>query len=53
LVARHASELAALARLLHQELNKPNPDALSSVSIDRLEKIGKLAKKIREETKGF
>jgi hypothetical protein len=45
--------LAALAKELREELNKPNVDALSLEGMNRIEKIGKLAKKIRDETKGF
>jgi hypothetical protein len=48
-----AAELAQLAKGLRQELDKPNANPLSAEAITRLEKIEKLAKKIREETKGF
>jgi len=48
-----AAELAALAKGLREELDKPNTNVLSAEVINRLEKIQKLAKKIREETKGF
>ena len=48
-----AAELAALAKGLREELNKPNLSELSAEFMTRLEKIQKLAKKIREETKGF
>jgi hypothetical protein len=48
-----AAELAALAKRLREELDKPNANILSLEVINRAEKIEKLAKKIREETKGF
>ena len=48
-----ATELAALAKDLCKELNKPNADVLSLGIANRVEKIEKLAKKIRDETKGF
>ena len=48
-----AAELAALAKGLREVLNKPNVNVLSLEVINRAEKIEKLAKKIREETKGF
>jgi hypothetical protein len=48
-----AAELAALAKGLREELDKPNVNVLSLEVINRAEKIEKLAKKIREETKGF
>jgi len=49
---RDAAELAALASRLREELSKPNVDALSLESMNRIERIEKLAKKIRDETKG-
>jgi len=48
-----AAELAALAKELRKELDKPNVNVLSLEVRNRLEKIEKLARKIREETKGF
>jgi len=48
-----AAELADLAKGLREELDKPNVNVLSFEVINRAEKIEKLAKKIREETKGF
>ena len=48
-----AAELAELAKGLHEELDKPNANILSADVINRLDKIERLAKKIREETKGF
>jgi len=48
-----AEELAALAKGLREELDKPNVNVLSPQVMNRAEKIEKLAKKIREETKGF
>ena len=48
-----AAELAALAKGLREELDKPNVNVLSPQVMNRAEKIEKLAKKIREETKGF
>jgi hypothetical protein len=48
-----ARELAALAKELREELNRPNATVLSVEVHSRLERIEKLAKKIREETKGY
>jgi len=48
-----AAELAALAKGLREELDKPNVSVLSPEIINRAEKIEKLAKRIRDETKGF
>jgi len=48
-----AAELAALAKGLSEVLNKPSTKVLSLEVIYRAEKIEKLAKKIRDETKGF
>ena len=48
-----AVELATLAKELREELNKPKTDALSPEVVSRAEKIEKLAKKIREETKAY
>jgi len=48
-----AAELAALAKGLSDVLNKPSTKVLSLEVINRAEKIEKLAKKIRDETKGF
>ena len=45
-----AAELAALAKELREELNKPNVNGLSAEIVNRAEKIRKLAKKIRGET---
>ncbi|MGO8818403.1 MAG: hypothetical protein ACLQVG_27485 [Terriglobia bacterium] len=48
-----AAELASMAKALCEELDKPNADVLSLGIVSRMEKIEKLAKKIRDETKGF
>jgi hypothetical protein len=48
-----AAELAVLAKDLCNELDKPNADVLSLGVVTRMERIEKLAKKIRDETKGF
>jgi hypothetical protein len=50
---KDATELAALARQLREELDKPNANALSLDVTNRLERIEKLAKKIRDEMKGY
>ncbi len=47
-----AAALAALAKELREELNKPDA-VLSAEVINRVEKIEKLAKRIRDETKGY
>ena len=48
-----AAELAALAKGLREVLDKPNINVLSPDVINRADKIERLAKKIRDETKGF
>jgi hypothetical protein len=48
-----AAELAALAKGLREILDKPNINVLSPDVINRADKIERLAKKIRDETKGF
>jgi hypothetical protein len=48
-----ATELAALAKGLREVLEKPNASVLSPEVINRADKIEKLARKIREETKGI
>ncbi|MFZ0962524.1 MAG: hypothetical protein WAO35_16640 [Terriglobia bacterium] len=48
-----AAELAALAKELREELDKPNANALSPDNMNRIEKIEKLAKRIRDEMKGY
>ena len=48
-----AAELASLAKELREELNKPNVNVASLEIVSRAEKIEKLAKRIRDETKGF
>ena len=50
---RDAAELAALARQLREELDKPNVTTLSAGCIYRLDKIEKLARKIRDELKAY
>ena len=48
-----ASELADMANGLRDELNKTNINILSVDVIHRAEKIEKLARKIKEEAKGY
>jgi hypothetical protein len=48
-----AAELATLAKGLREELSKPDADGVSLEVYNRIERIEKLAKKIRDETKGF
>jgi len=48
-----AAELATLAKELCQALDQPHPDLHSTDVTSHVEKIEKLAKKIREETRGF
>ncbi|HXW16548.1 MAG TPA: hypothetical protein VEN79_18705 [Terriglobia bacterium] len=50
---RDAAELAALAKQLREELNKPDVSTLSLEGMNRIERIEKLAKKIRDEMKGY
>lgn len=48
-----AAELAILAKALRQDLDKSSASLFSPEMIARVDKIEKLAKKIRDETKGF
>jgi hypothetical protein len=50
---KDAQELADVARQLHQELSGPNATDLSAEDQLRLEKIEKLAKKIRGQMRGY
>jgi hypothetical protein len=50
---KDAAELAVLARQLREELDKPNVKTLSPDGMYRLDKIEKLAKKIRDELKAY
>jgi hypothetical protein len=50
---KDASELAALARQLEDELKKQDATTLSADNLYRIERIQKLAKKIRDQMKGF
>jgi len=45
--------MAALAKELREKLDKSNADALSLEVVNLADKIEKLAKKIRGETKGY
>jgi hypothetical protein len=48
-----AAELAVLAKGLREMLDKPIGDGFYREVFERAEKIQKLARKIREETKGI
>jgi hypothetical protein len=50
---KDVAELAALAKGLREELDKPHADISSVEVVSRAAKIEKLAKKIRDETTGF
>jgi hypothetical protein len=50
---KDAAEMAALAKELREKLDKSNADALSLEVVNLADKIEKLAKKIRGETKGY
>jgi hypothetical protein len=50
---KDAAEMASLAKELREGLNKPNADAPALEVVNLADKIEKLARKIREETKGF
>lgn len=50
---KDAAELAVLARQLRAELDKPDVTTLSADDMYRLDKIEKLAKKIRDELKAY
>jgi hypothetical protein len=48
-----SAELAALAKELREELDKPNANGLSLEVMNHIDRIEKLARRIREETKGY
>jgi hypothetical protein len=48
-----SAELAALAKELREELDKPDFNGLSLDVMNHIDRIEKLAKKIRDETKGY
>jgi hypothetical protein len=50
---QNAEELAALAKDLQEELDKSNPDVLSLKAVDEVDKIEKLAKKIKSAARGY
>ena len=50
---KDAAELAVLARQLREGLDQPNVKTLSADDMYRLDKIEKLAKKIRDELKAY
>jgi hypothetical protein len=50
---KDAADMAALAKELREKLDKSNADALSLEVVNLADKIEKLARKIRGETKGF
>jgi len=50
---RDATELAALAKQLREELDKPDVNPLSLEVTNRIERIQKLAKKIRDQMKCY
>jgi hypothetical protein len=50
---RDADELANLAKVLQEELNKSNENILSVDIIDKADKIEKLAKKIKGSARGL
>ncbi len=50
---RDADEVAALAKLLQEELDKSSQDILSLQVVSKAEKIEKLAKKIKETARGY
>jgi len=52
-VKNDAAQLASMANELRGELNKTSVDILSMDVIHRAEKIEKLARKIKEEAKGY
>jgi hypothetical protein len=50
---KDAAAMATLAKALREDLDKPNARALSPDVLDRIEKIEKLARRIRVETMGY
>jgi hypothetical protein len=50
---RRAAELVKLSQALQRELDKSNPDVMSLEVIEKAEKIEKLAKKIKDEARGY
>jgi hypothetical protein len=50
---RRAAQLVKLSQELEKQLDKSNPDVMSVEVIKKAEKIEKLAKKIKEEARGY
>lgn len=50
---RDVEELTDLGKALQEELNKSNENILSLDIVDKADRIEKLAKKIKEATRGF
>ncbi len=50
---RQAAELVELAETLQKEIDKASPDVMSVQVIKKAEKIEKLAKKIKNEARGY
>lgn len=50
---RRAAELVKLSKALQKELDKSNPDVMSLQVIKKAEKIEKLAKKIKDDARGY
>lgn len=50
---KHADQLAALAQSLQKKIGQTDPNVLSLEVVEKAEKIEKLAKKIKNEAKGY
>ena len=50
---KHADRLAALAQSLQKKIDQTDPNVLSLVVVEKAEEIEKLAKKIKNEAKGY
>jgi hypothetical protein len=50
---RDAEDLAALAKSLQEEIDKSNQNVLSIKAMDKAEKIERLARKIKNESRGY
>ncbi len=50
---KHAADLAELAKSLQTEIEKSNANVLSIEIVKKAEKVEKLAKKVKNEAKGF
>ena len=50
---KHAADLAELARALQKEIEKSNPNVLSLDIVKKADDVEKLARKVKNEAKGY